>query len=196
MLFVFHSVSRGWTEEESPRFDLSAALAWNGSSVIQSSWGMRNLGDLPLLGVYCMPWLRAKQEGAPCSWTFPVWVKLPSHWAGLWLKRHKLSLSSLRFSKFLWRTNCIFICCIGASLIAQLVKNLPAVQETWVQFLGWEDPLEGSYWNGNPFQYSCLENPIDRRAWRATVHGVARESDMTLWLNNLHHYHQGQFQDI
>ena len=29
-----------------------------------------------------------------------------------------------------------------ASLIAQLVKNLPAVQETWVQFLGWEDPLE------------------------------------------------------
>ena len=32
--------------------------------------------------------------------------------------------------------------------------------------------------NGNPFQYSCLGNPIDRGAWRATVHGVA-ESDMT-----------------
>ena len=31
---------------------------------------------------------------------------------------------------------------IWASLIAQLVKNLPAMQETWVQFLGWEDPLE------------------------------------------------------
>ena len=30
----------------------------------------------------------------------------------------------------------------GASLVAQLVKNLPAVQETWVQSLGWEDPLE------------------------------------------------------
>ena len=30
----------------------------------------------------------------------------------------------------------------GASLIAQLVKNLPAMQETWVQSLGWEDPLE------------------------------------------------------
>ena len=30
----------------------------------------------------------------------------------------------------------------GASLIAQLVKNPPAVQETWVQSLGWEDPLE------------------------------------------------------
>ena len=30
--------------------------------------------------------------------------------------------------------------------------------------------------NGNPLQYSCLGNPIDRGAWRATVHGVARES--------------------
>ena len=30
----------------------------------------------------------------------------------------------------------------GASLIAQLVKNPPAIQETWVQSLGWEDPLE------------------------------------------------------
>ena len=36
-------------------------------------------------------------------------------------------------------------------------------------------PLEG---NGNPFQYSCLENPMNRRAWWAIVHGVA-ESDMT-----------------
>ena len=32
--------------------------------------------------------------------------------------------------------------------------------------------------NGNPLQYSCLENPLDRGAWWATVHGVA-ESDMT-----------------
>ena len=31
---------------------------------------------------------------------------------------------------------------IGASLVAQLVKNLPAMQETWVRSLGWEDPLE------------------------------------------------------
>ena len=28
--------------------------------------------------------------------------------------------------------------------------------------------------NGNPFQYSCLENPVDRGAWRATVHGVTK----------------------
>ena len=40
----------------------------------------------------------------------------------------------------------------------------------WVQSLGWED--------GNPLQYSCLENSMDRRAWQATVHGVS-ELDMT-----------------
>ena len=32
--------------------------------------------------------------------------------------------------------------CVRASLVAQLVKNLPAMQETWVRSLGWEDPLE------------------------------------------------------
>ena len=33
--------------------------------------------------------------------------------------------------------------------------------------------------NGNPFQYSCLVNPMDRGAWQAIVHGVAKESDTT-----------------
>ena len=51
---------------------------------------------------------------------------------------------------------------VRASLVAQLVKNLPARQETPVQFLGREDsPGEG---NGNPVQLSCLENPMDRGA--------------------------------
>ena len=43
-----------------------------------------------------------------------------------------------------------------------MVKNLPAVEETQVQSLGLEDPLEEGH--GNPLQYSCLENPIDRGA--------------------------------
>jgi len=33
--------------------------------------------------------------------------------------------------------------------------------------------------NSNPLQYSCLENPMDGGTWQATVHGVAKESDMT-----------------
>ena len=46
------------------------------------------------------------------------------------------------------------------------------MQETWVRSLGWEDSLgEG---NGNPLQHSCMENPKDRGAWQATVHGVAK----------------------
>ena len=56
--------------------------------------------------------------------------------------------------------------------MAQVVKYLPAMQETQVQFLGREDsPAEG---NGNPLQYSCLENPMDRGAWQAIVRGVAK----------------------
>ena len=52
------------------------------------------------------------------------------------------------------------------------VKNQTAVQETRVQPLSLgRFPGEGK---GNPLQYSCLENPMDRGAWWATVHGVAR----------------------
>ena len=43
-------------------------------------------------------------------------------------------------------------------------------------------PGEG---NGNPLQYSCLGNPMDRGAWRAIVHGVSKESDVTYQLNIL-----------
>ena len=60
----------------------------------------------------------------------------------------------------------------GTSLVAQTVKHLPAIRETWVQFLGQEDPLEKEM--APPLQYSCLENPLNRGAWQATVHGVAK----------------------
>ena len=57
-------------------------------------------------------------------------------------------------------------------LVAQMVKNLPAAQETWVQSLGWEDPLE----KGMATHSSILgwEYPVGRGAWRATVHAVAK----------------------
>ena len=59
-----------------------------------------------------------------------------------------------------------------APLVAQMVKNLPAMWETWVGSLGWGGPLEEGM--ENPLQYSGLENPMDRGAWGATVHGVQR----------------------
>ena len=63
------------------------------------------------------------------------------------------------------------LCC----LVTQMVKNLPAEQEIWVKSLDWEE-LERSLGEGNgyPLQYSGLENPMDRGAWWATVHGVAK----------------------
>ena len=51
-----------------------------------------------------------------------------------------------------------------------IVGAKPETQEMQVQSLSQEDPLE----EGNPLQYSCPENPTDRRAWWATVHSVTR----------------------
>ena len=56
-----------------------------------------------------------------------------------------------------------------------LVKNLPTNSRDAGSIPGLgRSPEEG---NGNPLQYSCLENPRDREAWQATVHGVSKESD-------------------
>ena len=52
-----------------------------------------------------------------------------------------------------------------------LGASLAASMETWVQSLGWEDPLEKE---DNLLQYSYLENPIDRGAWWAIIHGVTK----------------------
>ena len=56
--------------------------------------------------------------------------------------------------------------------MAQMVKNLPAMWETWVQSLGWEDPLE----EGMATHSSILgwRIPMDRGAWWAIVHGVSK----------------------
>ena len=58
-----------------------------------------------------------------------------------------------------------------ASLVAQMVKNLPVMQETQVQSLGQISPGEG---HGYPFQYFCLENSMERVAWQAIFHRVTK----------------------
>ena len=65
----------------------------------------------------------------------------------------------------------------GASSVAPLVVNLPANvgDAEAVSILGSE--RSPGWGNGNPLQYSCLGNSMDRGAWWAIVHGVAKESD-------------------
>ena len=61
---------------------------------------------------------------------------------------------------------------LGASLLAQLVKNLPAMQETPVRSLGWKDPLvEGMATHSSMLAWRI---PMNKGAWQATVHGIAK----------------------
>ena len=92
-----------------------------------------------------------------------------------------LSWNSYNF----WSRDLAFTFHTEVFLVAQMVKNPHAMQETRVQPLSQEDPPGEQ--NGNPLQYSCLENFIDRGAWWATVHGV-EESDTTQWLSTHHQW--------
>ena len=65
----------------------------------------------------------------------------------------------------------------GLALVALMVKNLPAMQKSWVHFLDQEDPLEKKM----ALQYSRLNNPIDRGSWQSTIHRV---TDSWTRLNN------------
>ena len=68
----------------------------------------------------------------------------------------------------------------GASQVWLVVKNLLPnagnVRDVFPTPMSARSPGGG---HGNPLQYSCLENPMDRGAWEATAHGVRKESDTT-----------------
>ena len=74
--------------------------------------------------------------------------------------------------------------------VVLLVKNLPAtagdVRDAG-SIPGWvRSPGEG---HGNPLQYSCLENPMDRRAWRPIVHGITKSQTRLKSLHTHTHTH-------
>ena len=58
-----------------------------------------------------------------------------------------------------------------------MVRNLPAMRETWVRSLGWEDPLERRM--ATHSEYSCLENPKNRGAWRTILQWGHKELNTT-----------------
>ena len=90
----------------------------------------------------------------------------------------------LRENQYSIRNILILLPFLWASLVAQTVKNWPVTREPPGSIPGSERaPGEG---NGNPLQYSCLENLMDRGIWWVTVHGVAKESDTTEQLTHTH----------
>ena len=104
--------------------------------------------------------------------TYTEWKQLVSNGFILY---HSVYMTFLKWQKFQEFER---ISRIWASLVAQRVKHLPAMRETWVWSLGWEDPLGKDM--ATPLQYSCLENPMNGGAWWAIYRPWGhRESDMT-----------------
>ena len=74
----------------------------------------------------------------------------------------------------------IHVMCITlflACCIEMMAKNLPTMQEAWIWILGLRRSSGERY--GNPLQYSCLENSMERGVWQATVLQGCKESDTT-----------------
>ena len=87
----------------------------------------------------------------------------------LWVVAHTMDLKCL----FIVTLTCISLMTNdNASLAARMVKKLPAVWETWVRSLGWEDPLGKEM--ATRSNILAWKNPMDRGAWWATFHGVAK----------------------
>ena len=100
------------------------------------------------------------------------WVQAVSHLLSIWETQHWLFKAPGSQASHIF-----FMKPLSIQLPWRLRRqSLPATQETWVRDLGSTPELGRSpgKGNGNPLQYSCLENPMDGGAWRATVHGVPK----------------------
>ena len=108
---------------------------------------------------------------------------------GLLMSWSRLLLHSRHSMFLLYGTYCFSKCavfpvvsCLWA-LVAQMVKNLPAVWETWVRSLGGEDTGGGC---GNPLQYSCLENHHGQQSLVGSSPWGHKVSDVTEQLRTAH----------
>ena len=103
---------------------------------------------------------------SPSRWTW-IWGSSRS-WTG---RPGMLQSRGLQKARYDWATELNW-CYIRASLVAQTMNNPPAMRETWVWSLGWEDPLkEGMTTHSSILAWRI---PMDRGAWWDTVHGVEK----------------------
>ena len=120
----------------------------------------------------CLSFYRQKRS-------YSIFLSLPGsfHLAQCPLGSHKLSqMAAYLFNGWII-FNCIFF---RASLVAQMVKNLPEMQETQVWSLGWKDPPGEGY--GNPLQYSVSGNSHGQRSLVGYSPWGSKQSDTTEWL--------------
>ena len=103
----------------------------------------------------------------------------------LWKIKCESCKKNQRWSQDFWPGCAYFVCCyiLGSSQVALVVKNAPANAGN-LGDIGSVPSLRRSYGegNGNPLQYSCLKNPMNRGAWRAMVHRVAKNQTWLKWL--------------
>ena len=119
-----------------------------------------------------------------CQWKLHLWGQdslllfLNFH---IFIERFSITLDNLiiSLSCILCMDSCEWLCEF-TSLIAQLVKNLPAMKETWVRFLGWEDPLEKEM--ATHSSILAWRIPWTEESGRLQSMG-SQESDTTYWLN-------------
>ena len=124
-------------------------------------------------------------------WDLVAWPRIKPgalHWecrvllfSGLSEKSGKSAILYTNPLTFLLPTSLSLFGSLPPSLLAQMVKNLPTMQETQVWSLGLEDSLEKGM--ATQLQYSCWENSMDREAWWATVYGVTNSQT---WLSDWH----------
>ena len=153
-----------FSERRSQRsFSSYTKVKWSEVKVTQSCPTLCNPVDYTVHGIlqaWILEWVAfpfSRGSSQPRDWTqvshiadrfFTSWATREAHHI---LRVHTINMTH----SWCW-----------ASLVAQLVKNSPSMRETWVWSLGWEDPLEKD--TGNPLQYFCLENPMDKGTCRIT----------------------------
>ena len=126
-----------------------------------------------------------------CTWLFPLLVRpSPSscwertYWSFktqlqlfcglLWFQRMPVFFFPSTFYKLLWHHITMLLCFIDCTYSSTWLRCLRiCLQCVRPKFDPWVGKIPGEG-NGNPLQYSCLENPMDRGAWWATVHAVTK----------------------